>query len=135
MLSMANLAPEFWGEAVLTAAYIVNCSPSSPLDFQISEALWTGKQPSYDHLRVFGCECYSHIPKQLRSKLDPKSHKCIFIGYGHDGKMGYRLWHPESRRVIRSSHVIFHESKMHTPPIKDIEYRKIRFEDVATETQ
>ena len=135
MLSMANLAPEFWGEAVLTTAYIVNRSPSSPLDFQIPEALWTGKQPSYDHLRVFGCECYSHIPKQLRSKLDPKSHKCIFIGYGHDGEMGYRLWHPESRRVIRSSHVIFHESKMHTPPIKDIEYRKIRFEDVATETQ
>ena len=82
---------------------------------------------------MFGCEAYAHVPKQLCRKLDPKSHKCIFIGYGADGEMGYRLWHPDSRKLIRSFHVIFNESKMHKQPIKEIEYRRVRFEDVASE--
>ena len=79
--------------------------------------------PYYAHLRVFGCEAYAHVPKELRQKLDPKSQKCIFIGYGTEGEMGYRLWNPESHKVIRSSHVIFNESKMHKKPIKEIEFR------------
>ncbi|MCO5557402.1 hypothetical protein L7F22_010965 [Adiantum nelumboides] len=33
---------------------------------------------------------HSHIFQRIY-KLDPKSHKCIFIGYGVDGEMGYRL--------------------------------------------
>ena len=49
--------------------------------------------------------------------------------------MGYRLWNPESHKVIRSSHVIFNESKMHKKPIKEIEFRKVTFEDIPTETQ
>ncbi|MCO5570077.1 hypothetical protein L7F22_023791 [Adiantum nelumboides] len=102
MLSMASLPPEFWGEAVMTAVHIINRSPSTPLNFKIPQEMWTGKKPNYDRLRVFGCEALSHIPKDLRKKLDPKSHKCIFIGYGVDGEMGYRLWHPESKRVLRN---------------------------------
>ena len=135
MLSTANLTQSFWAEAVMTAVHIINRSPSTPLDNQIPEQLWTGKKPHYDHLRVFGCEAFAHVPKELRKKLDPKSHKCVFIGYGIDGEMGYCLWHPESHRVIRSSHVIFNEAKMHRKPIKEIEYRRVTFEDVASETQ
>ena len=130
MLSTAHLPQEFWGEAVMTAIYIINRSPSTPLHFKIPSELWSGKKPNYDRLRVFGCEAYSHVPKELRHKLDPKSHKCIFIGYGVDGEMGYRLWHPESHKVIRSSQVIFHESKMHKQAIPEVEYRRVRFEDV-----
>ena len=134
MLSMAKLTPEFWGEAVLTAVHIINRSPSSSLNFKIPEELWTGgKKTSYEHLCVFLCEAYAHVPKQLCHKLDPKSHKYICIGYGANGEMGYHLWYPNSRKVIRSSHVIFNESKMHKQPIKEIEYRRIQFEDVASE--
>ncbi|MCO5568402.1 hypothetical protein L7F22_022101 [Adiantum nelumboides] len=106
MLSMASLPPKFWGEAVMTSVHIINRSPSTPLNFKIPQEMWTGKKPNYDKLRVFGCEAFSHIPKDLRKKLDPKSHKCIFIGYGMDGEMGYHLWHPKSKRVLRSSQVI-----------------------------
>ena len=135
MLSMENLPQSFWAEAVMTAVHIVNRSPSTPLDNQILEELWTGKKPHYDHLCVFGCEAYAHVPKELRKKLDPKSHKCIFIGYGTSGEMGYRLWHPKSNKVIRSSHVIFNESKMHKKPIQEVEYKRVTFEDVASEPQ
>ena len=49
--------------------------------------------------------------------------------------MGYRLWNPKSHKVIRSTHVIFNEPKMHKKPIKEIEFRKVTFEDIPTETQ
>jgi hypothetical protein len=45
---------------------------------------------SYDHLRVFGCRAFVHIPKDERSKLDSKTKECIFLGYGN-GQFGYRL--------------------------------------------
>ena len=79
MLSMVGLTPGFWAEAAITMVYLINCSPSVPLDQQILEELWTCKTPHY--LRVFGCEAYAQVPKELRQKLDPKSQKCIFIGY------------------------------------------------------
>ena len=71
---------------------------------------------------MFGCESYSHVPMELIPKLNPKSHKCIFIGYGVDGEMGHCLWHPKSHKIIRSSQVIFGESKMNIQPILDVEY-------------
>ncbi|MCO5594298.1 hypothetical protein L7F22_048327 [Adiantum nelumboides] len=81
MLSLANLPPEFWGEAVMTAVHIINRSPSTPLNNKIPQEKWTGKKPNYDRLCVFGSEAFSHVAKELRKKLDPKTHKSIFIGY------------------------------------------------------
>nr|GFA75333.1 retrovirus-related Pol polyprotein from transposon TNT 1-94 [Tanacetum cinerariifolium] len=35
--------------------------------------VWSGKDVSYSHLRVFGCKASVHIPKDERSKLDVKN--------------------------------------------------------------
>jgi len=50
-------------------------------------------------LRVFGCDAYVHVPKEKRTKFDSKSKKFIFIGY-KDGLKGYKLWNPETRKVV-----------------------------------
>ena len=94
MLSHAGLPQSFWAEAVSTAMHLINRSPSSGLDFQVAEEVWASKPPLYAYLRVFGCEAFCHVPKDKRSKLYPKSIKCIFLGYGDSGEMGYRLWDP-----------------------------------------
>ncbi|CAH9131081.1 unnamed protein product [Cuscuta epithymum] len=112
MLSMATLPKPFWGEAVLTACYLINRSPSVPLNFEVPEKKWSGKDISYSHLKVFGCKAFAHVSKELRQKLDLKSNPCIFIGYG-DQEFGYRLWDPEMKKVIRSRDVVFHESQFH----------------------
>jgi hypothetical protein len=93
MLSGAVLEQEFWAEAMSTACYLVNRSPSSALDDTTPHEVWSGKKPSLQHLRVFGCDAYVHVPKENRSKLDYKAEKCIFIGY-KDGVKGYKLWNP-----------------------------------------
>jgi hypothetical protein len=81
MLSGVRVRQEFWAEAVGTACYLVNRSPSSTLDDKTPHEVWTGKKPSLTHLRVFGCDAYVHVPKENMSKLDKKDEKCIFIGY------------------------------------------------------
>ena len=61
MLKTANLSKRFWAEAVSAACYLINRSPSAPLDFETPEGVWTGKSSSYSHLRVFGCKAFAHV--------------------------------------------------------------------------
>ena len=67
---------------------------------------------NYAFLKVFGCEAFMHIDRSLRSKLDAKSKKCFFIGYG-EADFGYRLWDPEDGKIFRSRDVIFNEANMY----------------------
>jgi hypothetical protein len=106
MLSGVGLGKELWVEAVGTACYLVNRSPSSVLDEKTPQEVWTGKKPSLTHLKVFGCDAYVHVPKENMSKLDKKVEKCIFIGY-KDGLKGYKLWNPETKKVVYSRDVVF----------------------------
>ncbi len=71
---------------------------------------WTGVKLDVKHLRRFGCIVYAHIPKDERKKLDPKVKKCVLLGYGTETK-GYRLYDPQSSRVIYSRDVKFNESE------------------------
>nr|XP_025665251.1 uncharacterized protein LOC112763924 [Arachis hypogaea] len=48
---------------------------------------------------------------QLRKKLDDKGEKCIFIGYSTDSK-AYKLYNPETKKVIISRDVTFDEKDM-----------------------
>jgi hypothetical protein len=91
-----------------TACYMVNKSPSSALDDKTPQEVWTGKKPSLTHLKVFGYDAYVHVPKENKSKLDKKAEKCIFIGY-KDGLKGYKLWNPETKKVVYSRDVVFRE--------------------------
>eukprot|EP00253_Pinus_taeda_P029396 PITA_29396 len=75
MLNGPELGQEFWAEAVETACYLVNRSPSSALEDKTPQEAWTGKKPSLSQLRVFGCDAYVHVPKEKRTKLDSQSEK------------------------------------------------------------
>ncbi|KAL5758246.1 hypothetical protein ACOSP7_020857 [Xanthoceras sorbifolium] len=108
----AGLPKMLWAEAVNTAAYLINRGPSVPLDGGIPEEVWSGKEVNISHLRVFGCISYVHIDSAKRSKLDAKSKKCVFFGYGGD-EFGYRFWDYENRKIIRSRDVIFNENLMY----------------------
>ena len=46
MLKMTKQPKSFWAEVVQTACYLINRSPSVPLDFDIPERVWTGEDTS-----------------------------------------------------------------------------------------
>ena len=53
LLLHSNLLPHIWAEAVHTANYLRNRSPSRVLDGKIAFKLWTGKCPSVKNFRTF----------------------------------------------------------------------------------
>ena len=87
MLYSSGLFKRFLGEVVMIAFYLVNKTPSSAIDFKTLKELWSGKPSNYNHLRIFRCKAYVH---QSEEKLEPRSMKCIFLGYP-EGVKGYRL--------------------------------------------
>jgi len=76
----------------------------------VPDKIWFGKNVSYDHLRVFGCRAFVHVPKDERSKLDKKTRQCIFIGYGED-EFGYRFYDPIEKKLVRNRDVQFMEDQ------------------------
>jgi len=56
-------------------------------------------------LRIFGTECFIHVPKVKRQKWDLKSTKGLMIGYSGE-KDGYRVWIRGTNAVYQSHDVI-----------------------------
>ena len=54
MISRTNLPGFLWGEALKTALYILNRVPTKAVPLTPFE-LWTGRKPSLNHLKVWGC--------------------------------------------------------------------------------
>jgi transposase InsO family protein len=73
LLSSSNLPKYYWGEALLAVVYLINLSPSYPLQRDVPNKVFYGKEVSYDHLKVFGCKAFIHIPQDERSKVDSKT--------------------------------------------------------------
>ena len=49
---------------MLIACYIINRSPSALLGFDVRENVWTGKEISYNHLKVFEYKAFIHVPNE-----------------------------------------------------------------------
>ncbi|KAK3021301.1 hypothetical protein RJ639_046872 [Escallonia herrerae] len=103
----ANLPIEFWGECVLTAAHLINRTPSAILKHKTPHELLFQKVPSYSHLRVFGCLYYAHT--KFADKFAPRSRRCVFLGYP-PGKKGWRVYDLETNQVFFSRDVKFEET-------------------------
>lgn len=110
MIHTANLDKSFWAEALATAVYIRNRVTSRSLPPRTTpHHLWKRVKPELGHLRIFGSNCFYTVPKSKVKKLDARSQKAIFMGYSTQSK-GYKLWDPQTRRMIVSRDVTFRES-------------------------
>ncbi|KAG8488852.1 hypothetical protein CXB51_016759 [Gossypium anomalum] len=98
MLSNANLPKSFWAEAASTACFLINRSPSVTSEKNTPQEVWSGNPANYSDLKIFGCPAYAHVDNE---KLEPRSIKCVFLGY-KAGVKGYKLWCPENSKVVIS---------------------------------
>jgi len=100
----SKMKKEMWGEAIFTATYLLNRSPTKILTKTPYEN-WTEEKPNLKNLQLFGCITYAKILGPLK-KLDDRSKK-YKLGYA---PQGYRLWDIEKRKIIISRDVRFEKT-------------------------
>ncbi|KAH9754460.1 hypothetical protein KPL71_015451 [Citrus sinensis] len=110
LLIHSKLPKTLWAEALNTACYLVNRSPSTAIGCKTPMELWLGRVADYSKLRIFGCEAYAHVKQR---KLEARALKCRFLGYP-EGVKGYRLWCTDFKppKCIISRDVTFNEAEM-----------------------
>ena len=109
MLHKAGLPLTFWAEAVATAVFLRNRSPTSHVKNATPFEFYHSRKPDISFLRVFRCNAYVHVPREKRKKFDKKSIKCIFIGYTNDSK-GYKFYNPATKKILLSRDALFLEN-------------------------
>jgi hypothetical protein len=107
LLKQRGMPAVFWGEAVVTAVYILNCSPTKALNDRTPYEAWHERKPTVSHLRVFGCLAFGKELGHI-GKLDDRSTPGVFIGYA-EGSKAYRILDPGTQCVHMTHDVVFDE--------------------------
>lgn len=112
MLAESDLSTEFWGQAICTAVYLINRSPTDAVKNKTPYEMYHGRKPDLSGLKIFGCHAFVQVPKHKRAKFETNTRKCIMIGYGDNG---YRLWDKNTGEIVLSRDVKFDETRFEEP--------------------
>jgi hypothetical protein len=109
LLKQRGMPTVFWGEAVVTAVYMLNRSPTKALNGRTPYEAWHGRKPAVSHLQVFD---YLAFGKELGhiGKLDDSSTTGVFIGYV-EGSKAYHILDPGTQRVRTTCDIVFDEGR------------------------
>jgi hypothetical protein len=109
LLFQMKVPKPYWSDAVSTAYFLINRMPSTVLNGDAPYTiLFPNKSLFPIELWIFGSTCFVRDVRPHLTKLDPKAHKCIFLGYSRLQK-GYRCYSPDLHRYLVSTGVVFFE--------------------------
>ena len=92
MIISSGVNQSMWGEAILSANYLLNTIHRKEKN-ETPYELWMGRKPSYKYLRVWGCLAKVVVPPPKVQKLGPKTVDCVFIGYAQWSSAYHFLMH------------------------------------------
>jgi hypothetical protein len=134
LMNNQGLSMYLWGEATMRTIYVQNKSPHRILKDMNPEEAFLEKKTNVEHLRIFGCPVYIHIPKDKRKKLEPSGKKGIFVGYSESSK-AYKIYIPEQHKVEVNKDVTFNEKmpfkKSIEETIEEEEYAEPKEESIC----
>ncbi|XXG55025.1 hypothetical protein AAC387_Pa03g2762 [Persea americana] len=107
MISHSSLPESLWGEALKTAAYILNRVPTKAAAKTHYE-LWTGRKPSLKHFHIWGCPAEVRPYRPHEKKLDSKTVSSYFIRYSEQSR-GYKFYDPTLRLILEMGTTTFFE--------------------------
>ncbi|GKE69730.1 retrotransposon protein, putative, ty1-copia subclass, partial [Tanacetum coccineum] len=74
--------------------------------------VWHGQAPKLSYLKVWGCEALVKRDTLTKpDKLEPRSIKCIFVGYPKE-TMGYYFYYPPENKVFVARNAEFFENSL-----------------------
>jgi hypothetical protein len=124
MLSHASLPVSLWMEALKMVTHVLNLAPTNSAPNTPYE-MWTGKKPSLNYLRVWGCPAEAKVFNPQLKKLDPKTVSCFFIGYPHRGKR-YHFYCPgHTTKIVETRQAVFFEDN-DVDVLKKIDHEETR---------
>ena len=113
MICYARFLPKsMWFFAKESFTYIYNRLPTQTAKGIMSPYQYrTGRVPDLTHLRVWGCKCYANIDLSLRRKdFAARAMTGYLVGYSDLQKDAYKIWIPQSDKIIVSRDVKFDEN-------------------------
>ncbi|GJV11419.1 zinc finger, CCHC-type containing protein [Tanacetum coccineum] len=119
-LILKGLSQGFWGEAILTACYLLNRVPNKRNKITPYE-LWTKRKPNLNYLRVWGCRAVVRLLDPKLKTLGERGIECIFVGYDEYSK-AFRFYVIEPNDsvlinlIIESMDAIFDENRFSLVP-------------------
>ena len=122
-MSQTDLPLYFWGYALEAAAFTLNRVPSKSVEKTPYE-IWTGKRPSLSFLKIWGCDAY--VKRLTPTKLEPRSDKCVFVGYPRETK-GYYFYNRQENKVFVARNAVFLEKEFLS---KEISGSTVQLEEV-----
>ena len=99
----------FQGDAIFTTCFLINKMPSSVLNDEIPyRVVFPTNNLFLIAPKIFGCVCFVWDVRPDHTKLDPKSLKCVVLGYSRVQK-GYHCYCPTLKRYLVLPDVSFLE--------------------------
>jgi hypothetical protein len=108
LLFQAKLPKSFWNYAIQHATYLINRTPTPVLNNKSPFEILHNSLPDLEHLKVFGSLTFASTLTAHRTKLEPRSRKCIFLGY-KQGVKGTILFDLASKEIFLSRNVTHYD--------------------------
>ena len=122
MLIDSNLPPSLAGEALNTAVYLHNRTPSLKLSEKTHQEttgppskmvspyqIFFNKSPRVDHLRAFGCKAWRRTDNRVPSAVEPKGKAGSMVAYDIE-RACYKIHFSDTKTVKTSKDVEFDEN-------------------------
>ena len=119
ILDDGHLPISFWDEAVRANAYLRNRTAKGPIiddAMTCPEQAYSSVKPSIDHIRVWGCLCFTHVspdslPRGTKGlSLNNTGRDAVLVGFDDNTTKQYRVYAPDLGKYVKASSVTFDES-------------------------
>lgn len=80
LIHSKNLSKKFWAEAINTSVFVLNRVGLARSCTKTPYQLIYGKDFNIKFIKTFGVKVATHVPKEKRQKLDPKSKTGVLMG-------------------------------------------------------
>jgi len=110
MMKAMSMPGWFRGEAVTTAVFILNWSPTQSVEGKTPYEVWHGHQPAVHFFCTFGCVAHVKAGGKPLTKLEDRSMPMVFVGY-EQGTKAWRFYNPVTRHVHVLRDAVFEEDR------------------------